>query len=51
MEAEVKAYADPGPMLALLADVHEALGLAPPALPPLPPDPFSEQFEAVLEAD
>ncbi len=47
---EVKAHADPGPMLALLAEVHEALGLVPPALPPLPPDPFPEQFAAVLEA-
>jgi len=41
---------DPAPMLALLGEIHDALGLPPPALPVLPPDPFPEQFEAVLEA-
>ncbi len=44
------AKADPGPMLALMAEIHAALGLPPPALPVLPPDPFPAQFEAVLEA-
>ena len=43
-------HVDPAPMLALLAEVHEALGLPPPAWPALPPDPFAAQFEAVLEA-
>ena len=44
------APADPGPMLALMAEIHAALGLPPPSLPVLPPDPFPAQFEAVLEA-
>lgn len=38
------------PMLALLADVHDYLGLEPPTVPPATPDPFPAQFEAVLEA-
>jgi nitronate monooxygenase len=42
---------DPAPMLSLLADAHRALELAPPALPAWPPDPFEEQFEAVLQSD
>jgi len=42
--------ADPAPMLALLAEIHEALKLAPPVMPQLPPDPFPEQFEAVLDS-
>ncbi len=33
----------------LLAPFHVRLGLPPPALPEVPPDPFPEQFEAVLE--
>src|SRR5574341_1094957 len=37
---EAERHVDPGPMLALLAEIHEALGLPPPALPALPPDPF-----------
>jgi nitronate monooxygenase len=42
--------ADPQPMLELLTEIHHTLGLPPPA-PPLPkPDPFPEQFEAVLDA-
>jgi nitronate monooxygenase len=45
-----KAHADPHPMLELLTEIHHTLGLPPPA-PPLPkPDPFPEQFEAVLDA-
>jgi nitronate monooxygenase len=42
---------DPKPMLAVLAEVHEALRLPAPILPQLPPDPFAAQFEAVLAAD
>jgi nitronate monooxygenase len=41
---------DPGPMMALLSEIHAALELPPPVLPKLPPDPFAEEFEAVLEA-
>jgi len=41
---------DPGPMLALLAEIHAALELPPPVVPVVPPDPFDDQFEAVLEA-
>jgi nitronate monooxygenase len=47
---EAKAHADPGPMLALLAEIHEALDLPAPVLPQLPPDPFAAQFEAVLDS-
>jgi nitronate monooxygenase len=42
--------ADPAPMLELLSGIHKALGLPPPVIPALPPDPFRDQFEAVLEA-
>jgi nitronate monooxygenase len=41
---------DPTPMLALLAEVHAALGLPAPMMPALPPDPFDAQLEAVLAA-
>jgi len=41
---------DPAPMLNLLSDVHARLALPSPELPKLPPDPFDEQFEAVIEA-
>jgi nitronate monooxygenase len=44
------ANADPAPMLELLSEIHKALGLPPPVIPVLPPDPFREQLEAVLEA-
>ena len=37
-------------MLALLAPVHERLGIAPPSLPVVPPDPFDAQLEVILEA-
>jgi nitronate monooxygenase len=42
--------ADPAPMLELLSGIHKALGLPPPTIPVLPPDPFREQLEAVVEA-
>ncbi len=41
---------DPGAMLALLAEIHAELELPPPVLPAVPPDPFADEFEAVLEA-
>jgi nitronate monooxygenase len=44
------AKADPAPMLELLIGIHETLSLPPPVIPVLPPDPFREQLEAVLEA-
>jgi nitronate monooxygenase len=40
---------DPGPMLALLAEVHQKLGLLAPVLPAMPADPFPAQLEVVLE--
>lgn len=42
--------ADATRMLAILSDAHARLGLPPPAVPPLGPDPFPEQLEVVLEA-
>lgn len=47
---EMEAVQDAQPMLSLLGEIHEALGLPAPVLPPLLPDPFPSQFEAVLEA-
>jgi nitronate monooxygenase len=41
---------DAGPMLALLAEIHEALHLPPPTLPAWPKYPFKEQLQVVLEA-
>jgi nitronate monooxygenase len=41
---------DHGPMLELLAEVHEKLGLPAPVAPTPVPDPFPAQLEAVLEA-
>lgn len=41
---------DAGPMLALLAEIHEALHLPPPTLPAWPKNPFAEQLQAVLDA-
>lgn len=40
---------DPRPMLDIVSAVHAKLGLPPPVLPPVPPDPFDEQLQAVLE--
>ncbi len=41
---------DAGPMLELLGEVHEKLGLPAPVAPAPAPDPFPAQFEAVLDA-
>jgi nitronate monooxygenase len=41
---------DAGPMLELLAEAHEKLGLPPPVAPTPMPDPFPSQLEAVLDA-
>ncbi|HTB18680.1 MAG TPA: nitronate monooxygenase [Bryobacteraceae bacterium] len=41
---------DHEPMLALLTEVHEKLGLSPPTPPQPSPDPFPAQLEAVLDA-
>jgi nitronate monooxygenase len=43
-------HTDPAPMLALLAEIHEALKLPPPVVPQLPPDPFPAQLKAVLDS-
>ena len=40
---------DPAPMLAILGRVHERLGIDPPVLPPIPPDPFAAQLEVILD--
>ncbi len=41
---------DPTSMLALLAGIHQEFQLPPPGLPPSTPDPFPDQFRAVLDA-
>lgn len=41
---------DAAPMLALLAEIHQALRIPPPQLPPWPLNPFEKQLQAVLEA-
>lgn len=41
---------EPQPMLEIMREAHARLGLPPPALPPVPSDPFDAQLEAVLEA-
>ncbi len=38
------------PMLHLLSEAHAKLGIAPPQLPTLPPDPFHAQLDAILQA-
>jgi nitronate monooxygenase len=40
---------DAQPMLSILSRVHERLGIAPPVLPPLPPNLFAAQVDVVLE--
>jgi nitronate monooxygenase len=45
-----EAPIDASPMLALLAEIHEALALPPPTLPAWPKNPFAEQLQAILEA-
>ncbi len=47
---EMGVVPDTEPMLSMLGEIHESLGLAAPVLPSLLPDPFPSQFEAVLEA-
>ncbi len=47
---ESRTGVDPEPMLALLAEIHEEYGLPLPTVPVLPPNPFAEQLEAVLES-
>ncbi|HSU15940.1 NAD(P)H-dependent flavin oxidoreductase [Longimicrobium sp.] len=44
------AGVDAAPMLAMLGEAHARLGIDPPVLPEVPPDPFPAQMEAVLEA-
>ena len=41
---------DPGPMLAILSEIHKELGLPPPVAPTPRKDPFPDLFQAVLEA-
>jgi nitronate monooxygenase len=38
------------PMLDLLSEIHAALGLPPPTVPQVSPDPYPAQLEAVLDA-
>lgn len=40
----------PDALLAILGRAHQALGLAPPEIPPAGPDPYPAQLEAVLAA-
>ena len=44
-----EATGDPSRMLAILSRVHERLGIDPPLLPKVGPDPFPEQLRVVLE--
>lgn len=41
---------DAGPMIELLARIHDKLGIPAPVTPTPTPDPFPAQFEAVLDA-
>jgi nitronate monooxygenase len=45
-----KSNAAPDAMLAILAPIHEALGLPAPVAPKIAANPFPAQFEATLEA-
>ncbi len=45
-----KETVEAGPMLELLAEVHQKLGLPAPVAPTPVPDPFPAQLEAVLDA-
>ena len=47
---ENRSDVDPGPMLAILTDIHKSLGLPPPVLPDTPPNRFNDQLDVVLEA-
>ena len=47
---DANARGDPAPMLALLAEIHQTLGLPAPIPPQSKPDPFPDQLQAVLEA-
>lgn len=47
---ETSSFPDPAPMLELMAEIHRAMGLAPPVAPPMTPDPFPAQLESVLDA-
>ena len=40
---------DARPMLELLARFHERLGIPPPSVPAVPPDPFPKQLEVILD--
>lgn len=41
---------DPGPMLEILGEIHQKLGIPAPQAPQPMPDPFPAQLEAVLDA-
>jgi nitronate monooxygenase len=43
------ASGDSGPALEILAPIHARLGIDPPFLPRLPPDPYPAQLEVVLD--
>jgi nitronate monooxygenase len=45
-----KEHGDPSPMLQILAEAHQKLGIAAPVLPEHPANPFPDQFQAVIEA-
>ena len=46
---EAPQLVDPGPIVAILAEIHQKFGLAPPAPPAPVPDPFPEQLAVILE--
>jgi len=48
--AREERFVEPGPMLEFLGEIHKELGLPPPLAPVPKPDPFPDQFQAVLEA-